>query len=242
MTARHSCKVPADRTRIRILRQGLTREQANHWETFYIARFGRKVDGGILLNTRDGGDGGAHDAETTARIAAKVRERHLEGAFDALNGRDSIDRRRVARAANKAAEFGIPADTYLRMTTSQREQVKTWLKANPGKTFADCPRGSMDDCLRRTADRLQIPFELWKSWSPTEKNKVLMWCRLNPGKTGANYLAGERSKSGPKPRIDKEEVIRLREQGMSQGAIARQLGCGSSAISRILSGHRQRAS
>lgn len=119
------------------MRQGLTREQADHWETFYIARFGRKVDGGILLNTREGGDGGAHDAETIARIAAKVRERYQEGAYEALNGRDSIDRRRHKRAANKAAEFGIPVDTYLQMSTSQRDQVKTWLKANPGKAFAD---------------------------------------------------------------------------------------------------------
>ena len=241
VTARHSCKVPTDRSRIRILRQGLTREQANYWESFYIARFGRKVDGGMLLNTREGGDGGAHDAQTNARIAAKVRERHLEGAFAALNGRDAIDRRRVARAANKAAEFGIPVDTYLEMSMSRRCQVKAWLKANPGKTFTDCPIGSMDDRLRRTADRLQIPFELWQSWTPTEKNKVLMWCRGNPSKTGADYLAGERSKLGRKPKLDKAEVNRLRGQGMSQSAIARQLGCCPSTICRILGGRRQRA-
>lgn len=200
MTARHSCKVPADRTRIRILRQGLTREQADHWEAFYIARFGRKVDGGLLLNTREGGDGGAHDAETTARIAAKVRERHLEGAFVALNGRDSIERRRRQRAVNKAVEFGIPVDAYLRMSTSQRDKVKQWLKANPGKAYADCPIESRDDRIRRTADRLQIPFEQWKSWTPKEKNRVLMWCRTNPGRTGAEYLAGMRGKPGPKVR------------------------------------------
>ena len=137
MTARHSCRVPADRTRIRILRQGLTREQANHWEAFYIARFGRKADGGMLLNTRLGGDGGAHDAETNARIAAKVRERYREGVFAKLNGRDAIDRRRRQRAVNKAIEFGIPVDTYLGMTTTRRDQAKAWLKAHPGQTFAD---------------------------------------------------------------------------------------------------------
>ncbi len=242
MTARHSCKVPSDRTRIRILRQGLTREQADRWEVFYIARFGRKVDGGILLNTREGGDGGAHDAKTTARIAAKVRERYLEGAYETLNGRDSIDRRRVTRAVNKAAEYGIPAEVYLQMTGDQRARAKNWLKANAGKDFSEYPGQSRKDMTRKTAERLQVPFEQWKSWSRTEKNKVLMWCRSNPGKTYANYLAGERGKPGGKPRIDRKEVTRLWEQGMTQAAIAKQLGCVPSAISRILRGHRQRAS
>jgi len=35
MTGRHSCSVPKDRTRIRVLKEGLNQEQANYWEEYY---------------------------------------------------------------------------------------------------------------------------------------------------------------------------------------------------------------
>jgi hypothetical protein len=206
MTARHSCKVPADRTRIRILRQGLTREQADHWEAFYIARFGRKVDGGLLLNTREGGDGGAHDAETTARIAAKVRERHLEGAFVHLNGRDSIERRRRQRAVNKAVEFGIPVDAYLRMSTYQRDRAKAWLKANPGETFADWQAAPRDRTAYKqrseeaAAARNGLKVEDWQALSSGQRRALSAWMRLSSGRNPHDWIAGMRGKPGPKVR------------------------------------------
>ena len=71
MTARHSCKVPRDWSRIRIMRQELTREQAIRWERFYIARYGRKdLGNGCLVNRTDGGDATKHGPEALEKIRA----------------------------------------------------------------------------------------------------------------------------------------------------------------------------
>jgi hypothetical protein len=58
-TERHgACPVPKERHRIRILRTGLSWNQACKWEMRYIARWGRKdIATGILCNRTDGGDG-----------------------------------------------------------------------------------------------------------------------------------------------------------------------------------------
>lgn len=74
-TNRGGVQVPRSRERIRVLRSGLTREEACDWEVFYIKRYGRKDLGtGILRNRTDGGDNGAlgyrHSEEWKKRIAA----------------------------------------------------------------------------------------------------------------------------------------------------------------------------
>lgn len=73
-TSRGGVQVPRDRARIRIMRSGLTREEACKWEMFYIKHYGRKHIGtGILRNQTDGGDNGGlgyrHSEEWKKRIA-----------------------------------------------------------------------------------------------------------------------------------------------------------------------------
>ncbi|MEA5392127.1 hypothetical protein VB738_12745 [Cyanobium gracile UHCC 0139] len=58
----HACGVPADQRLIRVLRSGLTPEQAGEWERRYIARWGRRRDGGILENHLAGGNHGSRRA------------------------------------------------------------------------------------------------------------------------------------------------------------------------------------
>jgi len=59
VTAHHTVNIPPDRRNIRILRSGLTHEEAQRWEQFYIAHYGRKDNGtGILRNQTDGGETG----------------------------------------------------------------------------------------------------------------------------------------------------------------------------------------
>lgn len=54
----HTCVVPKNPVRIRMMRSGLTEEEAKEWEMFYIAHYGRKDIGtGILRNLTDGGEG-----------------------------------------------------------------------------------------------------------------------------------------------------------------------------------------
>jgi hypothetical protein len=54
--------------------QGLTREQANYWEKFYIRAFGRRdLHEGNLVNLTDGGD-------VTGRYSELTREKHRKNA------------------------------------------------------------------------------------------------------------------------------------------------------------------
>lgn len=51
------CRLPSDRKRILILKNSLTEEEAFKHEIYLIALYGRKEDGGILLNHSRGGQG-----------------------------------------------------------------------------------------------------------------------------------------------------------------------------------------
>lgn len=51
------CRMPSDRNRILILKKNLTEEEAFRHEIYLIALYGRKEDGGILLNHSRGGQG-----------------------------------------------------------------------------------------------------------------------------------------------------------------------------------------
>ena len=72
----HCVDVPEDFCRIRVLRSGLTKEQAETWEQFYIFWYGRKSEGGCLRNLRAGGSTGStgykHTAEAKAKFAQRV--------------------------------------------------------------------------------------------------------------------------------------------------------------------------
>ena len=238
MTARHKCKVPTDRSRIRVMRQGLAKEEADRWEIFYIERFGRKSDGGCLVNHREGGHRGGNDEETKAQISAKVIELHAQGVFDKLNAPETAKRRAHSRAANKAAEFGIPENEYLAMNKSQREDAKAWCRANPTAPFSEFVASTMAARLARTAAKRGVPAKVYAQMTPKERNALRMWLELNPGKTGADYLAGVRGRSGLKSKIDKGLIFSLRQEGMKQGEIAARVGCAQSHVSKILGGTR----
>ena len=73
-TQKHRVHVPTGRARIRLMRSGLTREEACDWEMFYIEHYGRKDIGtGILRNQTDGGDNGGlgyrHSEEHKAHMS-----------------------------------------------------------------------------------------------------------------------------------------------------------------------------
>lgn len=86
----HNAPVPLDKSLIRVMRHGLTWEEASVWESFYIARYGRKDNGtGILLNLTDGGDGAKGAIRTEQQRenyrAASTGRRHSEEAKKKLS-------------------------------------------------------------------------------------------------------------------------------------------------------------
>lgn len=238
MTAKHTCKVPADRSRIRILRESLTKEQADNWEIFYIERYGRKSEGGCLVNHREGGHRGGNDEETKARISVKVAALHEQGAYESLNAPETVERRAFERMANKAAEFGIPAEDYAAMTKNRRQQCKAWLTANPGKTYEEWLASSKSALA---AAKYGLTQEEWEALDRKQKNCLKEWMLRWPGRDARDWLAGERAKGGSKARIDKEQVFALKAEGLSQTEIAKRLGCQQATVSRIVNGLRQAA-
>lgn len=235
MTAKHACKVPNDWTRIRVLRQGLTKAEAQHWEIFYIQRFGRRDLGtGCLVNRKDGGECGGN---LSPQVLARLSEATKNNPPPQPNA-EQLKKRAGKRMANQAAKYGIPIAIYQAMNRTQREAAKAWCRTNPGRPFSEYAPRTMATRVAETAIARGVPVGVYTAMSPKERNALRMWLELNPDLTGADYLAGIRKRSGPTSGIDKQLVQSLREEGMTLTAIAKRLGCSPSHISRVCSGKR----
>jgi hypothetical protein len=235
MTAKHACKVPTDWTRIRVMRQGLTKAEAQHWEIFYIKRFGRRDLGtGCLINRKEGGEcGGDLSPQVLARLSEATKRNPPPQPTP-----EQVAMRARKRLAGQAAKHGIPLEQYLAMTKPQREAAKAWCRANPTASFSEFVAPTMAARLARTAAKRGVPVEVYAQMTSKERNALRMWLEVNSGKTGSDYLAGVRRRSGPKSKVDRGLIFSLRQGGMTHGEIAAQVGCTQSHVSNILSGAR----
>jgi NUMOD3 motif len=64
--------LPADKTKIQIIKENLTEEDAYDLEKQLISEFGLKADGGILVNLTYGGEGGTQSLEVREQISKKL--------------------------------------------------------------------------------------------------------------------------------------------------------------------------
>jgi len=102
ITAHHTVHIPPNRAYIRCMRSGLTHKEAQAWEQFYIAHYGRKDTGtGILRNQTDGGETGGLGRVWTE----EMRKRHSE----ALTGRTLSEECRAKLSATKTGQAMTPA-------------------------------------------------------------------------------------------------------------------------------------
>jgi hypothetical protein len=159
----HTCQIPPAE-RIVLLRSGLTKPEAVDWEEFYIARYGRKQDGGILENKAKRGankgcnfqrsdeykaklsaalKGRNHSAETRARISAAkkgINNNSPDRSYDHLKGPKSAQHRQgisLAHLARNAASRGLTVAQYISAPVSARKKIDRWLAAVPGRTIED---------------------------------------------------------------------------------------------------------
>ena len=125
----HNAPVPKDRSCVRIMRSGLSWEEACRWERFYIQRLGRVDNGsGILRNLTDGGEGAfgaVRTEEQRARYsAASTGRKHSE----------------LTRQKLSAARKGQP------LSVETKEQISQSLT---GRTFSDAHREAIGDANRK---------------------------------------------------------------------------------------------
>ena len=151
---------------IRVLRSGLTAEDAFAWEIFYIKRFGRKIDGGVLVNRSSGGEASAKGAHYT-RSAEDV------AAMAARNtGRKQTAK---TRAAMSAAQQKICAEGRGWMQTSEgRAKVSAQFKGT--KQLADHVAARQAARLAtvnaQMAERYQMPVETYAALSRNQKQAL----------------------------------------------------------------------
>ena len=121
---------PTDKSRIKILADGLTEEEAYSWEADLIALLGRKDIGtGCLRNTIDGGSGGCSgrilSAETRAKIGAanKVSKRkHLRWVHEEHG-------EQFGSLTCMAERYGLSKGCLGGVAKGRRKQHKGWRAA-----------------------------------------------------------------------------------------------------------------
>ena len=101
----HNCALPSYDALIRVMKSGLTWDEAAEWEQFYINRYGRKNNNtGILENLTDGGEGvkGLVVTEEHARKIADANRKYWKENPDLLVERGkSISRSRMGHEVNE---------------------------------------------------------------------------------------------------------------------------------------------
>ena len=225
MTARHSCKAPRNWSRIRVMRQELTREQAMQWERFYIARYGRKDLGtGCLVNRTSGGESARYNAETLDKIrAAAMRPENiarLKAMAQARKGKPRPPRKEIKKDAKGREWVWKQRDRKSRKPRSVLSAQQARAKNNAEK-HGVCPAA-------------------WAAMPYRERAALAMWVNANPDKTALDYLSGfRRDRFRPEAKFLAAKMRELRAQGWTQAAIAAEMGCTRPYVSRVLSGKRQ---
>ena len=157
---KHSCEVPP-RERIIILRSGLTKPEAIDWEAFYIKRYGRQADGGLLVNKSKRGaakgcnyersaeyraklsascKGRVMSAQSRAKISAArkgVNNNSPDRTFEELKGPKSAEHKAKIAGAHlerNAAKYGFTVGQWLLIPQNQRKRINRWLAVHPSRT------------------------------------------------------------------------------------------------------------
>lgn len=181
--APHSFQIPKDRRLIRIMKTGLTWDEAVEWERRYIAHYGRvDQETGCLWNMTDGGEGRyGYELSEEEKIALSLAHR---GSAD-----------------KAAAKYEIPLDFYLTLDTSTRGALKNWLDRHPDESyqvyFDDEARSKIRDEAyqlagetrsRRTAKRVGLSEEVWLKWDRDERCRYKAWVGSDPERNYEGYL------------------------------------------------------
>ena len=129
----HCVEVPEDFCRIRILRSGLTKKQAEAWEQFYIFWYGRKSEGGCLRNIAPGGATGCQGYKHTAEAKAKFAQRVWSAEINAKRSAAQSGRPHAAEHTAKLAAVNKANASTRQAKSSQNRRINT------AKRMGVCP-------------------------------------------------------------------------------------------------------
>lgn len=212
VSKRHTCPVPKDRNRIRILRNNLlTKDQAIYWERFYIARYGRKDLGtGCLMNRTDGGEG-------------------------CWNASKSIHINRVLLAC---AKHGICPAIWAGLPKEERRNLGMWLRSNASGQWLEYLNGFR----RKVGRSRKASLESVEVLSGEGLTQAQIAQRLGCSQQAVSRAMKELGRPPRAPeRVAalKAEILALGAQGLKQSEIAARAGCAQTYVSRVLAGQRQ---
>ena len=173
---RHSCKAPTKNKQLaRVMRSGLTLDEARQWERFYIARYGRKgyEPNGILLNQSEGGEGGTAGIKWSRDIVEKR----------AAACRGQVHRKRTAaeNEANRQRQLGTKqsAETCAKRSASLRGHKKSAFWVEKRRAYMLGRRQTDEALLKQaktnaaaTIQKLGVDADLYVSWTRVEKQRV----------------------------------------------------------------------
>jgi len=186
--SRKDMKPPAGHPeRVRVLRSGLTKEEACKWEIFFIAHYGCKYNNtGILRNKCPGGEG--------------VSEKTPEGTL--------AHRKAIIEQGEAFQLSGMEIEDYLELTNKQIDAMIPWCKRNLELTGYDYLNGVRDTkgqkaaCLKGRATRdlnaakafaakHQISLETVQALTWNERRAAQMYFSRNPENSFSDWMAAK---------------------------------------------------
>ena len=151
---------------VRVLRSGLSWEESQQWECFYIARYGRKDLGtGILRNRTAGGDGCKDHGPNALRL---MRE----------GGKRSSQINRELEFAASAKRYGVSVEFWSSLTREERQLVcrRNAAGVTGSDLFAFEKNLGLETArkgrIQASAAKYGVTVEYWESLSKEERDLV----------------------------------------------------------------------
>lgn len=199
---KHALPIPKDPRCIRVLKGGLTAEQAAEWEMRYIARYGRIDNGtGILRNRTDGGEGipGFSHKEVSREKMRFAQEKRSRAAADrfgisyevwesfstarrqvvavryrrGLRGAELLNER-SAQAEDVSQRLGIDYEVWTALPARGRKRIRERHKAGVrGPALLEAlDTDSNAESARFAAEKHGVPCAVWVGLSESHKTTV----------------------------------------------------------------------
>ncbi len=180
----HGSKTPLPKfdALIRVLRYGLTEKQAFDWEIRYIKRYGRKMEGGLLLNRSTGGEApakGARYKRTAADVEAKANQ--LRGMTRTEEQRQAISE--LAQKRVNDGQMWFQSEEGRQKVSEQFKGVEK-SKEHVAKVVAS----NHITFSERFSKRFGIPYEASVAMSGEDRRAFRDWMRTDPKNNWALWV------------------------------------------------------